>query len=144
MIEKNLFLYADQVLNQRGGKWTAPRRTVFEALVTQDKPITAYQLLDHIGATKAPIKPPSVYRALAFLQEMGLVVKVEGLNAFMMCKHTHAHSQHVFFVCDSCGDTDEHCSDKITDNLTKSALVRGFKPSRQIVELHGQCTNCQG
>jgi Fur family transcriptional regulator, zinc uptake regulator len=144
MANMNVLTYADNKLFKKVQKWTPNRRMVFDALAEQSKPITAYQLLELLHAKSGQrIDPPTVYRALGFLQEMGLVMKLEGLNAFLMCKENDHSENHVFFICNSCGNADEHCNDKVTSNLMKTALQNGFKPSRQIVELHGQCLNCQ-
>lgn len=140
----NPLSHADSVLKQHNQKWTVPRRLIFDALVVQTKPQSAYQLIDHIVSTTGhTLKPPSAYRALQFFQEVGLAVKVEGLNAFMLCRgHDHG-TQHVFFVCDACGDTNEHCNSQISESLLHSAQHVGFKPTKQIIELHGECRNCQ-
>jgi Fur family zinc uptake transcriptional regulator len=148
MAKNKARVQANKLLESKGEKWTAPRESVFRALSLQDRPVSAYQLIELINRDGGQaIKPPSVYRALAFLQETGLAVKVEGLNAFMMCRHgehDHDHAlHHVFLICDACGHTDEQCNGKLSQELIRNATAQGFKPTRQIVELHGKCAACQ-
>jgi Fur family zinc uptake transcriptional regulator len=147
-MKTKLQLQADKLLESKGEKWTAPRESVFRALSRQMKPVSAYRLIELINHNgKQAIKPPSVYRALAFLQQIGLAVKVEGLNAFMMCKHSehdHDHTlHHVFLICDTCGHTDEQCNGKLSQELIRNATAQGFSPTRQVIELHGKCMACQ-
>lgn len=137
--------FADKTLAGRGEKWTVPRKKIFDTLSAQTKPVTAYQLLEIVNRKNSKaMKPPTIYRALAFLQEMGLAVRIDGLNAYQICRdHKHHDHQHVFFVCDTCGDTDEYCNTSFMQSLMKTAQNKGFKATRQIVELHGACRACQ-
>ena len=76
------------------------REAVFACILNQDKPVTAYQLIDQLSkAQNKDIKPASVYRSLDALCELGMVVKIESLNAFMACAHPEHHHEHVFLVC---------------------------------------------
>ena len=137
--------FADKTIADRGERWTVPRKTVFDALVRLNKPITAYQLLELINDKAiTSMKPPTVYRALTFLQEMGLAQRIEGLNAYQLSRDQKHHDhQHVFLICDSCGDTDEYCNTSLLQNLIHSAQKNGFKTNRPVIELHGSCKSCQ-
>lgn len=135
---------ADTILAQAGQKWTVPRRVTYAALLEQDAPVSAYQLMDFITRHgDGALKPPSVYRALGFLQEMGLAVKIESLNAFLACKSLNHTHRHVMLLCDSCGQTNELCDDMVEAHFVKRAAEKGFKVSRPVMELHGSCQNCQ-
>ena len=51
--------------------------------------------------------PPTVYRALDFLLEQGLIHKLESLHAFVGCDHPeHPHSSE-FLICVDCGEVAE-------------------------------------
>ena len=90
------------------------------------------------------MKPPTVYRALSFLQDMGLVQRIEGLNAYQLCRDQKHHDhQHIFLICDACGDTNEYCNDSFIQHIVQAAQKKGFKTARPIVELHGSCKACQ-
>lgn len=63
-----------------GLRLTDQRRAVLQLLCVSDKPLSAYELLDRMrGVVKNPT-PPTVYRALDFLLEQGLVHKLESLQ----------------------------------------------------------------
>src|SRR5262245_37332204 len=72
----------------RAQRLTPTRRQVLEALLTSHKPLGAYEIIDRAapGARPAPI---TVYRALDFLIENGLVHRLESLNAFIACVNKH-------------------------------------------------------
>ena len=73
-----------------------------DAVAGVEGPSKAYDLLEHLGDDGAA-KPPSVYRSLDFLLEMGLAHKIESLNAYVACGHwKHGHAA-VFLICDKCG-----------------------------------------
>jgi Fur family zinc uptake transcriptional regulator len=50
---------------------TAPRRRVLELLLEAGQPVKAYDLISTFGGAGAPAKPPTVYRALDFLEKQG-------------------------------------------------------------------------
>ncbi len=86
---------------------TPARRRVLEILLEHHKAMGAYDILALLSAEGLGSQPPVVYRALDFLQDMGLAHKIESLNAYVACGHTnHAHSA-VFIICDECGAAEE-------------------------------------
>ena len=69
----------------RGAQLTELRRQVLRLVLSSPHPVGAYALLDQLRAARPGAAPPTVYRALDFLQEQGLVHRVERLNAFVGC-----------------------------------------------------------
>ncbi len=121
----------------------APNHTlVFDALKDAGRPVTAYQLIDALRGVGISA-PPTVYRALNRLISDGLVHKLESMNAFVACTHTHAGgSAVVFAICDMCGGADEFADEAIGEQLAKRAIERGFALNKAVVELHGTCAKC--
>ena len=58
---------------------------MFEIVWRQHHPIGAYEILAEIAKDRVKAAPPTVYRALDFLREAGLVHRVDSLNAFLGC-----------------------------------------------------------
>ncbi|MCK5914330.1 MAG: transcriptional repressor, partial [Desulfuromusa sp.] len=73
---------AEQLCQHRGKRFTAIRRRVFELVWQQHKPIGAYEVLEKLQQD-GRAAPPTVYRALDFLLELGLVHRIASLNAFV-------------------------------------------------------------
>lgn len=126
-----------------GQRWTPQRSTIYTALLHASGAIGAYDLLETLAARHGlTLKPASLYRTLDALQDLGLVAKIESINAWRACHHPHDDHQHVFLVCDGCGQTDEIADHGIASQLTGSAAARGFRTRRQVLELHGSCRDC--
>ena len=130
---------------------SATLREKFPRLVTcditgygEDGPMRsakAYDLLANLDGEGAA-KPPTVYRALDFLQEMGLAHKIESLNAYVACGHTsHAHSA-VFIICDTCGGAEELHAVETGTALNKETRAAGFTVRSAVIEARGICRDC--
>ena len=120
---------------------TAPRRRVLELLLQSGQPVKAYDLIAAFGEDGAPAKPPTVYRALDFLERQGFAHRIESLNAYVVCRQgpdTHAAA---FLICDCCGDTRE-VEPVGTEQLKKVADAQGYRLTVVTVEAHGFCSAC--
>lgn len=131
----------------RGLRLTEPRAQVLGIVVEAGVPLTAYQVLDHLGRLVRNPKPPTVYRALEFLQEAGLVHRIESLNAYVACHgdHAHGHQTHnnQFLICDDCGRVEEIALAQMDESISQKADAAGFKTDHWSAEIHGTCKNCQ-
>lgn len=132
---------ADQLVQEKGQKLTPIRRKVLHLLLESEEPAKAYDLLANLDGEGAA-KPPTVYRALDFLQEMGLAHKIESLNAYVACGHTnHAHSA-VFLICDDCGSAEELHAVKTSAALEEETKSAGFTVRSAVIEARGSCRKC--
>ena len=131
---------AESLCTARGVRLTAQRRRVLELVCRAGRPVGASEILDQIRTGAAA--PPTVYRALDFLLEQGLVHKLETLHAFVGCAHPdHPHSSQ-FLICADCGDVTELESESIVGSLRSAAAETGFEPRRPVVEVIGTCAAC--
>lgn len=132
---------AEMLCEQRGGRLTPLRRKVLTLLLESEGPAKAYDLLGQLG-DDGSAKPPSVYRSLDFLLEMGLAHRIESLNAFVACGHwDHGHAA-VFLICDSCGSAGELHADDSVRKLTQEVEATKFKLRSAIIEVRGLCPEC--
>lgn len=133
---------ADRLCRQRGVRLTAQRRQVLEILCAAGRPLGAYEILDAMRDGRRVLAPPTVYRALDFLLEQGLVHKLETLHAFVGCTHPeHPHSSQ-FLICADCGLVTELEDPSIAQSLGSAAAESGFQTARRVVELIGTCAHC--
>ncbi|WP_408887846.1 Fur family transcriptional regulator [Roseococcus pinisoli] len=131
----------------RGAQLTPLRRKVMRLVLEAGQPVGAYALLDRLRDDRGPAAPPTVYRALDFLVEQGLVHKLERLNAFTPCIEAgHDHGEHghphQFLICKTCGITTELTDHGVAHALEAAAKRAGFTPERMTVEVEGTCANC--
>ena len=132
---------ADDIAARRGQRMTKIRRKVLRLLLESDEPAKAYDLLANLDGEGAA-KPPTIYRALDFLQEVGLAHKIESLNAYVACGHAgHAHSA-VFMICNQCGKTVELHAEHTIGTLEKVTENAGFKMTKAVIEVRGDCNKC--
>jgi Fur family zinc uptake transcriptional regulator len=138
---------------RRGAQLTALRREVLRLVLASVHPVGAYALLDQLKASRAGAAPPTVYRALDFLVEQGLIHKVERLNAFIGCADALEHPAdcdcgaahdhpHQFLICRRCGATAEISDPAIARALARAAEGAGFAATRATVEVEGLCARC--
>jgi Fur family zinc uptake transcriptional regulator len=141
---------AEALCQKRGVQLTPLRRDVLRLVLEADAPIGAYALLDQLKASRAKAAPPTVYRALDFLLEQGLIHRLERLNAFMGCNealeghhHDHAHDHpHQFLICRGCGATREISDHAVAEAISAAAAKAGFSAARSTVEIEGYCGKC--
>jgi Fur family transcriptional regulator, zinc uptake regulator len=134
---------AAKVCTEHGAQFTELRRSVLNLILQADAPLTAYQLLDRLKETRKTAVPPTIYRALDFLMEQGLIHKVERLNAFVPCSDAdHTHHAVQFLICKKCGTVAEIEDHSVSKALERAAEKQGFHPSNAVVELDGTCANC--
>jgi Fur family zinc uptake transcriptional regulator len=121
---------------------TDTRRKVFELVIKAGQPVGAYRLLEAMQDKGTRVMPPTVYRALNFLQGKGLVHRIESLNAFIACtQHEHEHEGQ-FLICSDCGKTEELADESVSEMLREKASAHGFTLTQQTIELKGLCKEC--
>lgn len=133
---------AEAVCAQRGLRLTAIRRRVLELIWASHQPTKAYDLLARINDERGNAAPPTIYRALDFLLEAGLVHKIESQNAFIGCAANHDRNPPKFFICRECGRAAEIQSRDIDDAIAGEAEQTGFVVDHQTIEVDGLCASC--
>ncbi|SFU28659.1 Fur family transcriptional regulator, zinc uptake regulator [Halomonas korlensis] len=139
---RGLMQQAEAQCQQRGVRFTPIRRRVLEMIAGAPGGLKAYDLLDRLTTEHAAARPPTVYRALEFLSDQGLVHRIESLNAYVACPcPEHAHGFQLL-ICRQCGRVEELHLDEINDRLSHRARELGFRVDRQTIELLGYCDAC--
>ncbi len=125
---------------ERQQRLTAPRRRVLELLLAADGPQKAYDLIAAFGADGEPAKPPTVYRALEFLERLGFAHRIESLNAYVPCRIQGGHKA-AFLICDCCGAAAEFEPD--FGPQMASAAAAGYVVRSVTLEARGLCSDCR-
>lgn len=133
---------AGHICRQKGERFTPIRQKVFSLLEASDGARTAYELLDELAKDMPNARPPTIYRALEFLQQMGFVHRLDSRNAFVLCTHFEDHHAAQFLVCDQCGSVAEIHMPKAMQGFRDEAITLGFDVHSETVELHGLCKDC--
>jgi Fur family zinc uptake transcriptional regulator len=130
---------AAALCTRRGARLTELRRRVLELVWSGHEPVGAYDVLARMGRAA----PPTVYRALDFLIEQGLVHRIESLNAYVGCDRPDAAHASQFLICTGCGATAELDDAALAASVARRAAQLGFAVERQTVELRGRCPRCR-
>jgi Fur family zinc uptake transcriptional regulator len=128
---------------ERGANFTSIREHVYALLLQRGGHASAYDLIADLGRDEGKaIGPPTVYRALEFLLEQGLISRLESRNSFVLCAHPGEDHDCLMFVCESCGRAQEVVDERVTGLLSQDAASIGFSPKRRIIEVEGKCAAC--
>src|SRR3954471_6091356 len=116
--EADALAEAEAVCAARDVRLTRIRRQVLAVLVSDHRPLGAYEIMDRLAGSGPRPAPITVYRALDFLLENGLVHRIASRNAFIACVHNHAAADSiVFLICERCGAVGEAPSAAVADTL---------------------------
>ncbi|MDP1716510.1 MAG: Fur family transcriptional regulator [Burkholderiales bacterium] len=126
-----------------GGRLTPLRRRVLEIVWSSHQPIGAYAILDQLKTGARSAAPPTVYRALEFLLEHGLIHRIESLNAFVGCARPGDNHLAHFLLCTRCGTAAEVADRRVSNAIGRSVADCGFVLQRRVIELSGLCTRCR-
>jgi Fur family zinc uptake transcriptional regulator len=121
-------------------RWTPQRERALELLLEAGGPVKAYDLMGRFqeGATTAP---PTVYRALDALVDLGLAHKIASLNSYTACHIDSRGHTASFLICDCCGSAEE-IPTPTGDMLQTIQAQSDFQPTHVTIEAHGRCRNC--
>jgi len=120
---------------------TAPRRRVLELLLGANAPLKAYDLIAAFGEAGEPAKPPTVYRALEFLERLGFAHRIESLNAYVPCRLEGESHRAAFLICDCCGAAEEFEPD--FGPQIAAAQAAGYAVESITLEARGRCAACR-
>jgi Fur family zinc uptake transcriptional regulator len=116
-------------------------KAVLGALKTSDQPLSAYDILERVR-TSGIRAPMQVYRSLERLESLGMVHRIEALNAFVACSETaHGHKPG-FVICRDCGMVKEFEDGRLGD-IVNHAAGKGFAVEEISVEVLGHCGDCR-
>lgn len=129
-----------------GQKLTPARRRVLELLMQAGQPVKAYDLISAFSEKDGPgggAKPPTIYRALEFLERQGLAHRIESLSAYVACTGEAGDHAAAFLLCDCCGRTEEIAT-PVDEVLRSLAANAGYSIRDVAIEAHGLCAACRG
>lgn len=138
---------AEHKCRARGSRLTHKRKLVLSSLLSANKALSAYELVDYVKQELDETIPAmSVYRILEFLQEEQFVHKLNLANKYVACSHIncdHNHEVPQFLICEDCQRVEEVSLGKITqDELKRNVEDAGFKLVSPQIEINCLCNEC--
>ena len=138
-----LLAAAERLCAGREVRLTAGRRRVLEVVAESHSAIGAYPIIDRLAARGPRPAPVTVYRALDFLIEQGLVHRLASLNAYVACARPSDDHGAQFLICERCRTVAEISSKAVDHALVAGARAAGFHIAAPVVEVAGVCVNCR-
>lgn len=135
---------AEEICRRVSARLTRLRRSILLLVLSAERPLTAYEILDLLRPKDPSATPAGVYRSLDFLTELGLVHRIDSAKSFVACAmpdHTHPSQ---ILVCRRCGtvvETEDPRVARATENLGRRL---GFALDRNTIEFVGLCSSCRG
>jgi Fur family zinc uptake transcriptional regulator len=134
---------AERLCAARDLRFTPLRRRVLELVWSSHKPVGAYALLEELRNEALGSAPPTVYRALDFLIDNGLIHRIERMNAFVGCSHPGEAHRGFFLICSGCGNAQELHGEGLAETIAAAAGRRGFAARDMTLEVTGLCAACR-
>ena len=134
---------AKLICERRHLRFTPIRKRVLELVWSSHAPVAAYQLLKTLREDKKNAEAPTVYRALDFLQQYGMVHKIESLNAYVGCDHPEEAHTGQFLICTECRQVEEQQDSGVNRAIARQASKSHFNITGQVIEIKGVCAGCQ-
>jgi Fur family zinc uptake transcriptional regulator len=140
--------HAEKQCKAEGVRLTTKRKQILAGLLQCGKAMSAYELADYCKANSGEAIPPmSVYRILDFLQEEGLVHRLNSAQKYIACSHItcdHAHGVPQFLICVNCERVEEISISKATvTSLKRSVENAGFSLVSPQLEIDCICNSCK-
>lgn len=133
---------AAYLIAHKDGRFTPIRKHIYKCLLQAPHPMGAYEIIDEIKGVGAQ-KPPTVYRALSWLIENGLVAKIAYNSKYTTVPLDMEADELAFVICRKCGGTDTVKAPGLSKSLHQTAKNRGFAKTQMIVEIIGLCNGHQ-
>jgi len=137
--EDNLLRRADDLCRENNLRLTPIRERVYRELVQSGGPVGAYDLVDRLSSDKKRLAPVTIYRALDFLRDAGLVHRLATQNSYIVSHgQPEVNAMKVMFVCTKTGETVEVHSMEVAEAVRKAAEEAGFKALSPFIEVEGE------
>lgn len=135
---------AEQLCKRNNLRLTVIRRQVLEIIWQNHNPLGAYSIMEQLSTAEGKhAAPPTVYRALDFLLENGLIHQLASINAFTGCNHPQLPHQSCFLICQQCGTVIELEQPAVDQPLQQACDTLGFIAQNRMVEVTGICRLCR-
>ncbi|MEA2311886.1 MAG: hypothetical protein QOE28_1854, partial [Solirubrobacteraceae bacterium] len=128
-------------LREAGGRFSEPRRRVLEALFDAEGPVSAEHLASGMDGRRAPLEPASVYRALEYLEELGVVRHVHIGHGPGLYALTGA-GEREYLVCDVCRRVTAVDASELDGVRAEIERAFGYRASFTHFPIVGLCAEC--
>ena len=131
---------------KRASELNNKQSLVMNLLSKSKGPLSAYQILYDLN-DHGFRGPTQVYRVLDKLLELGLVHRLESMNAFVACQQEKCDEKNkeinLFTICKICGSVQELLSNGLKNIVKSLSKDNNFLLKSSVLELNGVCSKCK-
>jgi Fur family zinc uptake transcriptional regulator len=136
---EDLLRRAEDLCREKNLRLTPIRERVYRELVQSGGPVGAYDLVDRLSSDRKRLAPVTIYRALDFLRDAGLVHRLATKNSYVVSHgEPEGTATKIMFVDSKTGETVEVHSSDVAEAIRKAAEQAGFKSALPFVEVEGE------
>ncbi len=139
----NALQAGNDICRRNSLRFTDTRRQVLEIIWENHKPAKAYDILYKLKTSKGVVQPPTIYRALNFLEGNGLIHRINSLNAYIGCSHPSEYQHCNFLICTDCEEIIECHNPALNKAISSTANSNHFSFQNACVEIQGICKQCK-
>lgn len=132
---------AAEAVRKAGGRLTAARRTVLQALFTAAEPVSAERIADGLEGRVGRTDPGSVYRNLEWLEALGMVRHVHlghGPGLYTLAGTTDRE----YLVCERCHRVTSVNAANLAEARAQIKQAAGYEARFDHFPIHGLCPDC--
>jgi Fur family zinc uptake transcriptional regulator len=133
-----LMTHLETIASMNKVRLTPIRRHVYKCLAGSPHPLGAYEILDMLNGIGAS-KPPTVYRALDWLLDLGVIRKISSVSKFVVLPDGQSHDPVAVLLCRECGKAEILKSDHGLTSIIDAAKSQGLQDVQATLEIVGQC-----
>jgi len=130
-----------ELLSEGGGRRTAARQAIVEAIVAAGNHVTADDIARRVQRRFPSVNISTVYRTLDTLEDLGVLDHVHlghGRAVYHLTDEEHEH-----LVCESCDAVIELPASKLKPFLRSIEREHGFEVDRRHFAIVGVCRSCR-
>jgi Fur family ferric uptake transcriptional regulator len=133
-----------EVIREKGLKYTKQREVIFETILNSECHLNAEELYGIISQSYPDLNIgiATVYRALAFLEESGLISSIS-LHKDGKKFESNSKEHHDHIICTKCNKIIEFMDEDIENKQEKIAKNHGFELLNHTMYLYGVCADCR-
>lgn len=134
-----------EYLRTKGKRLTREREIIVEEVFSSHEHFDADDIIARVThrSDGRRVSRSTVYRALADMEDAGLIRKVARPHGADVYEHDYGYPQHDHMICDQCGDLIEFRNQEISDLIDKIVSQNGFLKTGHRLEVYGTCEKCR-
>lgn len=129
-------------LRARGLRWTPQRRAILDVLRDTSGHVTPTELIERCRRLNPDVTPSTVYRTLATLEDLGLVIHSHGPDGHEEY-HVGPERAHAHLACEQCGQSWELDSSDVRRFVRALSVTRDFDVNLSHLTIVGRCRGCR-